>query len=134
MDPIVSKCGYRCDLCLAFEANLKSEADKQRMSEALAKYYHCSLPPEQIRPCKGCQEAPEAPDGDCQVYPCVAAKGLDNCGQCPDFGCERLKTRMDTVEECLKQHPDVSKADYDEFFRPYLSRGTLMDIRQALED
>lgn len=134
MDPIVGKCGYRCDLCLAFEANLKDEADKQRMSDALAKYYNCTVPPEQIRPCKGCQETREAPDADCQVYPCVAAKGLDNCGQCPDFGCEKLKTRMDAVEECLKQHQDVQRADYDQFFRPYLSRGTLMDIRQALED
>lgn len=134
MDPIVSKCGYRCDLCLAFEANFQGPADPQRMSEALAKYYNCTLAPEQIRPCRGCRDAKEPPDEDCQVYPCVRAKGLDNCGQCPEFGCEKLKTRMDTVEACLKKCPDVPQADYDQFFRPYLSRGTLMDIRQALDD
>jgi len=134
MDPIIAKCGYRCDLCLAFEANLNGEADRQRMSDALAKYYNCTVPPEQIRPCKGCRQAREAPDADCQVHPCVVAKGLDNCGQCPHFGCAKLKTRMDVVEDCLRQHQDVPKADYDQFFRPYLSRGTLMDIRQALED
>jgi hypothetical protein len=39
MDPIIAKCGYRCDLCLAFEGNFKGEADRQRMSTALAKYY-----------------------------------------------------------------------------------------------
>lgn len=134
MNPIIAKCGYRCDLCPAFESNLGSEADKQRMSEALAKYYNCTLPPEQIRPCKGCQAASEAPDSDCQVYPCVKARGLDNCGQCPEFGCAKLKTRMDVVEHCLRQHPDVPQADYDRFFRPYLSRGTLMDVRETTQD
>lgn len=134
MDPIIAKCGYRCDLCLAFEANFKGEADRHRMSEALAKYYSYTLPPEQIQPCKGCGATAEAPDSNCQVYPCVASKGLDNCGQCPDFGCEKLKTRMDTVEECLKKCPDIPRADYDQFFRPYLSRGTLMDVQQAMKD
>ena len=134
MDPVISKCGYRCDLCPAFAANLHSHTDRQRMSEALAKYYNYALPPEQIHPCQGCRNADGAPDANCQVYPCATGRGLDNCGQCPDFGCDKLKTRMDTVEECLRQHPDVPQADYDRFFRPYLSRGTLMDIRQAAED
>ena len=134
MDPIVSKCGYRCDLCLCFEANLKDDSDKQQFSDALAKYYNYTLPTDQIRPCKGCQAADGPPDTNCQVYPCVQAKGIDNCGQCPDFGCDKLKTRMDTVEECLKNHPDIPQADYDKFFRPYLSRGVLMDVRLALKD
>ena len=134
MDSIVAKCGYRCDLCPAFEANLKDETDKQRMSEALAKYYNCEIPAEQVRPCKGCQEADECPDESCQVYPCVQARELDNCGQCPDFGCSKLKTRMDTVEECLRNHLDLPKADYDQFFRPYLNRSTLMDVHQSMQD
>jgi hypothetical protein len=134
MDPIIAKCGYRCDLCLAFEANLSGEADRRRMSEALAKYYNYAVAPDQIRPCKGCRGAATTPDPDCQVFPCVTARGLENCGQCPNFGCNKLKTRMDTVEECLKQHPDVPRDDYDRFFRPYLSRGTLMDVRQAMDD
>jgi len=134
MEHIVAKCGYRCDLCLAYEANLNGDADRQRMSEALAKYYNYTIPPEQIRPCQGCGATAEAPDPNCQVFPCLVARGLDNCGQCPDFGCEKLKTRMDTVEECLKRCPDVPKKDYEQFFRPYLSRGTLMDVQQAMKD
>ncbi|UCD50056.1 MAG: DUF3795 domain-containing protein [Phycisphaerales bacterium] len=134
MEHIIAKCGYRCDLCLSYEANLNGDADRQRMSEALAKYYGYTLPPEQIRPCKGCGATADAPDANCQVHPCVVARGLDNCGQCPDFGCEKLKTRMDTVEECLKRCPDVPKDDYEQFFRPYLSRGTLMDVQQAMKD
>ena len=81
MEPIIAKCGYRCDQCLAHEANLKSENDKQRMSKALKRYYHCDVPPEKIEPCKSCQLAMEAPDPQCPVYPCATDRGLENCGQ-----------------------------------------------------
>jgi hypothetical protein len=134
MEPILAKCGYRCDLCLAFEANLRSEQDKKRMSRALAKYYDCRVRPEEVRPCKGCQAVKESPDEDCQVYPCVCEKGLQNCGQCPQFGCDKLKTRMDTVEQCLAKHLDVSNEDYRVFFRPYLSRAALTQVHLSRRD
>jgi hypothetical protein len=133
MDPIIAKCGYRCDLCLIHEANLKGEEDKRRMSEALAKYYACQLAPEMIRPCRGCAGAEEPPDKECQVFPCVREKGMENCGQCPQFGCDTLRTRMDVVEECLRKHPDISEEDYRLFFLPYLSTTTLTDIHKSLE-
>ncbi len=132
MDAIIAKCGYRCDLCLMHEANLKGEEDRRRMSEALARYYGCRLAPERIRPCQGCAGAVEPPDQNCPVYPCVHGKGWENCGHCPQFGCDTLKTRMDVVEECLKKHPEVTREDYDLFFRPYLSRTILMRIYESV--
>jgi hypothetical protein len=129
---MISKCGYRCDLCLIHETNLKGEDDKQRMSDALAKYYDYTVPPEQIEPCKGCQHVQTSPDPGCQVFPCVQEKGLETCAHCPDFGCDKLKQRMDLVEECLERHPNVPSEDYDLFFKPYLSRTTLMEIRESL--
>jgi len=128
MEPILAKCGYRCDLCPAFETNLKGEQDKKRLSKAMAKYFNCRVRPEEIHPYKGCQAAPETPDKDCQVYPCVVKRGLPNCGACPQFGCDKLKTRMDVVEECLAKHSDVSNEDYRLYFRPYLSRAALTQI------
>ncbi|MDI6449493.1 DUF3795 domain-containing protein [Anaerobaca lacustris] len=134
MEPIVAKCGYRCDLCLFFEANFAGGPGPDRISEAFARYYDCQLAPEAIRPCKGCHEGAEAPDKDCRVYPCVREKGLQNCGQCPAFGCETLKTRMDVVEECLAKHPNVSEEDYRLFFGPYLSRAPLTEIHRSARD
>jgi hypothetical protein len=113
------------------ETNLKGEQDKRRMSEALAKYFDCQLAPESIRPCNGCAGVKEPPDKECRVFPCVRDRGLENCGQCSRFGCDKLKTRMDNVEECLDKHPDVSEEDYDRFFRPYLSRATLTKIHDS---
>mgnify|MGYP006281973001 FL=1 len=128
---IIAKCGYRCDLCMAFEANLKRDADRRRMSEALATYYNFQIAPEMIQPCKGCVQAEETPDKDCQVFPCVRDKGLAHCGQCPDFGCDRLKTRMDVVEQMLGKHLNIPDEDYQLFFRPYLSRATFAEIRKS---
>ena len=133
MKPIIAKCGYRCDLCPAFEANLVGDTDKQGFSEALAKYYDCALPPDQIKPCKGCQGAQTQPDDNCPVYPCVRTKQLDNCGQCPDFGCDKLKQRMDIVEECLARAGEVPLEDFRRYFQPFLSRNTLTEIHGSLE-
>jgi len=131
VEPIIAKCGYRCDQCLAHETNLKSDEDKQRMSEALKRYYRCDVPPEKIKSCKGCQLAPETPDPQCPVYPCATARGLENCGQCPDFGCDKLKCRMDVVEEFLAKAGEVPSVDYETFFRPYLSRELLTEIHES---
>jgi len=114
------------------ETNLKCEGDKRRMSEALAKYYDCGLAPEMIHPCKGCASTQKAPDKGCKVFPCVRRKRLENCGSCPRFGsCDKLKTRMDVVEKCLKKHLNVPQKDYDLFFRPYLSRTVLTEIHES---
>jgi len=133
MNAIIAKCGYRCDLCLMHETNLKGQEEKRRMSAALAKYYDCQLAPESIHPCRGCAGANKAPDKNCEVFPCARQKGLAHCGYCPQFGCDKLKTRMDVVEECLAQHPDVSKEDYDLFFRPYLSREALTKVHRSVQ-
>lgn len=133
MNRIIAKCGYRCDLCPAYETNLKGEADKQRMSEALKKYYECNLPPEMVRPCKGCRAAREAPDPNCPVYPCAVERGMETCGHCADFGCNKLKERMDVVEECMAKHPDMPKEDFEIYFKPFLSRRILTHIHESLE-
>lgn len=133
MEKLIAKCGYRCDLCPAYETNLKGEEDKRRMSEALKTYYEFDLPPEKVRPCKGCQAAAEMPDPNCPVYPCVAERGLENCGQCKDFGCNRLKERMDVVEECMAKHADMPKEDFEVYFKPFLSREILTRIHEAGE-
>ena len=133
MEGNLSKCGYRCDLCPAFETNLKDDADKQRMRDALAKYYGFEMPAEDIKPCQGCQCADTAPDASCPVFPCASERGMETCGHCPDFGCNKLKERMDVVEECLKKHPDIPQEDYEAFFKPYLSRQVLENIHQSLE-
>ena len=60
-------------------------------------------------------------------------KRLDNCAHCEDFPCDKLKTRMNFVEEHVKDLASVSEEDYNLFIKPYLSKGRLLNIRRAIE-
>ncbi len=74
---------------------------------------------------------PEKPDPECPVYPCATPKGIENCGQCLDFGGDKLKCRTDLVEECLAKAGKVPPEDYETFFKPYLSGEALTEIHEA---
>lgn len=129
MQPHIAKCGYRCDLCPAFKAEL-TNADKQDFSRAFKQYYGCEVPPEQIHTCTGCQSSDIPNDKECPVFPCVKEKGIDNCAYCDDFGCDKLKQRMDVVEEIHQKQEEIPQEDFEKYFKPFLSRQTLMEIRQ----
>jgi hypothetical protein len=92
------RCGYRCDLCPAYRQNIHGPEDQQRTSDGWFKYYGFRIPPEQIR-CDGCLDGrPEARriDTTCPIGPCAISRGLTTCAACPDWGCERSKSRTVT--------------------------------------
>jgi hypothetical protein len=127
----IAKCGYRCDLCAAFKPVL-TEAEKKDISRAFKQYFGFFVPPQDVKTCTGCQSSDEPNDKECPVFPCVRQKGIDNCAYCDDFGCGKLRQRMDVVEEIHVKQKDVPKDDFEKYFKPYLSRKTLMKIRQTL--
>lgn len=131
MEPIIAKCGYRCDLCPAYKTNLKSDADKQKMCDAWAKYLGSQIPPEAIKSCAGCL----AGDGDetCSVRPCANEKNLDNCAYCEQFACDKLKARMNFIEEKVKDSSNIPEEDYNSFIKPFLGKEYLLKIRESLE-
>ena len=133
MEPIIAKCGYRCDLCPVYKTNLKSDADKQQMCDAWAKYLGSKAQPEEITGCKGCQAEGNQGDENCPVRPCAVAKGLANCAYCGDFACDKLKERMNLVEEKVKDQSNIPEEDYDLFIKPFISKDCLLKIRESLE-
>lgn len=54
MSEIVSLCGYRCDLCPAYNENTKSISDRQKVSDGWLKYFGAKVPPEETGVCVGC--------------------------------------------------------------------------------
>jgi hypothetical protein len=130
MKEILARCGYRCDLCSAYGPNIKSDADKQRACEAFAKYFGSRMQPEDIGPCAGCLKG----DGDptCEVRSCAAEKGLENCAHCEAFACDKLKPRMNIVEEKVKDISSIPEEDYNLFIKPYLGKERLLEIREGL--
>jgi hypothetical protein len=127
MDPILTHCGYRCDLCLAYKPNVeKNPSNQQKLSDCWFKYFGFRLPPEGIL-CDGCMaENPKLIDSACPVRPCVIARELDNCAQCEDYICEKLTQRL-VVYEDIKQKAggSIPEDDYQSFIRPYENKRRL---------
>jgi hypothetical protein len=124
---ILSKCGYRCDLCLAYGPNVAREDRRALLSDGWHAIFGFRIPPEKIV-CDGCVsgENPRLIDKGCPVRPCVAAKGLDNCGHCPDFVCGRLGQRIVERAELEKKiGRKLSETEYVLFVMPYESQARL---------
>lgn len=135
MDEILTRCGYRCDLCLAYQPNVQAHPENQAiLSDGWFKYFGFRIPPEQIL-CEGCmQENPRLIDQDCPVRPCVLARGLDHCGQCKDYTCDKLKERLVIFAEIQAKHEEeIPKMDALRFIHPYENWVRLETLRTALD-
>lgn len=131
MDQILSRCGYRCDLCLAYRRNVESKpANQQLLSDGWFRYFGFRIPEEKIV-CDGCwTEKGKLLDEDCPVRPCVIEHGFVNCAECPNFICEKLKERLVTFEElAARMETGIPEEDRERFIFPYENKVRLMKIR-----
>ena len=85
---ILSRCGYRCDLCLAYKPNIESKDQRDILSAGWKKVFDINLSPDQIY-CEGCVTRSDNNltliDHDCPVRPCATQKDHANCAQCDEF-------------------------------------------------
>ena len=132
MEAILTRCGYRCDLCLAYRPNVEREpANRQKLSDGWHKYFGFRLPPSEIC-CDGCMaENPRLIDTGCPVRPCVMERGLDNCARCDEYVCERLAERL-VVFEDVQQRVGAEIPEHDRacFIRPYENKRRLDALRR----
>jgi hypothetical protein len=127
MEAILTRCGYRCDLCLAYKPNVEENpSNSQKLSAGWHKYFGFRLPPEKVV-CDGCMsDDPALIDQSCPVRPCVIEKGLDNCSQCEEYVCEKLAERLVVYEEIKGRiGAEISEEDHLRFIRPYENRRRL---------
>lgn len=135
MNPTLTRCGYRCDLCLAYKPNVENNsANPQKLSDGWYKYFGFRLPPEKII-CDGCMSNnPKLIDQACPVRPCVIEKGLDNCSQCKQYICEKLTERLVVYEEVKNRiNAEIPDDDYLCFIRPYENKKRLDGLRSSSE-
>jgi len=136
MEPILTRCGYHCDLCLAFKPNIEANpSDQVKLSDGWFKYFGFRIPPEQIM-CDGCMaDNPHMIDQTCPVRPCVIESGLDNCSQCEDYVCEKLTERLVVFEEIRARiNADIPEDDYLCFIRPYENKQRLDALRASRKE
>jgi hypothetical protein len=128
--PILTRCGYRCDLCLAYKPNVEENpTNRQILSDGWFKYFGFRIPPEEIC-CDGCMaDQPILIDKACPVRPCVMEKNISNCAHCTNYVCEKLKERLVTFEEVQTRTSFVIPVeDRDRFIKPYENHKRLKDL------
>jgi hypothetical protein len=133
MDEILTRCGYRCDLCLAYRPNVEANpANQQILSDGWHKYFGFRIPADAII-CDGCMaENPRLIDKKCPVRPCVIDKGIANCSECGDYACDKLSDRLVVYEQlAAKRECLIPAEDRSRFITPYENRERLDRLRNA---
>lgn len=139
MAKILSRCGYRCDLCPAYHRNIRTPEDCEHVSVGWLKYVGDDVPPDEVS-CPGCLAVEpfvddkgnslRSPDPNCTVRPCTMERGLDNCSSCPEFSCEKLEYYMNFMERKYDDFSGIPQEDFEKFIQPYLSKERLLAIRK----
>ncbi len=131
MDPVLARCGYRCDLCMAYRPNVEAHPEyQQELSDGWFTYFGFRIPPENIV-CDGClSPATETLDKGCPVRPCVQERGLDHCAQCDEYICAKLQELLVSIEDIERKlgHP-IPAEDRRRFVQPYENVQRLADLR-----
>ena len=132
MSEVVALCGYRCDLCPAYDENIKNKDNRQEISEGWKRYFEFEIPSEEIG-CVGYISEGKHADVNCPIRPCALEKKVENYAHCDNFLCEKLQSRVEFIERLLEKCANnVPEEDYRLFFEPYLSRKRLLNIRDRI--
>lgn len=131
MSEVLSRCGYRCDLCLAWRPNMEANpTNAQVLSDGWHRYFGFRIPAEKII-CDGClAEDPQLIDTACPVRPCVSERRLASCAECGDYICPKLTERLVTYDEIAARigHA-IPQEDRARFIAPYENRARLKTFR-----
>jgi hypothetical protein len=133
-DEILTRCGYRCDLCLAYRPNIETHPENRRiLSDGWHRYFGFRIPPEEIV-CDGCMaESPRLIDRSCRVRPCVVERGLANCSQCAEYVCARLTERLVVFEDIAAKFGEaIPEVDRARFIAPYENKRRLDALRAGV--
>lgn len=113
MEKLVGCCGFKCYMCAAYEGNIHSYEDRQRVCDKWERYFEYPVPVEKMH-CEGCRTCGDADapmiHGDCEFLVCAREKNVENCKACDEYPCSNLKEYLDAYKEAY----DTMKADIDE--------------------
>ena len=140
---LLTRCGYRCDLCLAYKGNVEKEDRRAELSDGWEKCFGFRIPADKIY-CEGCMTGgnPKLIDSECPVRGCVIKKGLNNCSECSEYPppndgtllngttCEKFNERAVVYEKVVKDKKDITESDRMLFIKPYENKVRLDELRR----
>ncbi|MDP2871445.1 MAG: DUF3788 family protein [Bacillota bacterium] len=134
MSEILSRCGYRCDLCLAYRQNVNRQDEREYLRDNWKTYFGLEIPVERLicDGCLGCEKQATRLDAACPVRPCVIERALEHCGQCESFSCEKLELRRGHSLERAREAagPRFSMSTYRRCVLPYDNFARLAELRK----
>jgi len=138
MVDVIARCGFICNQCPAYDGNIKSDADKEKVADKWLEYYGFRINAEDVV-CDGCMKAdsenPRRITKDCTIRNCVLRKKIENCAYCDEYPCDLMKTRIADIEQIKAMYErKISADEYAEFFRPYDARMTFERIKTSLKN
>jgi len=93
MDKMIAYCGLICTDCPAFIATKENDEKKAReTAELWTKQYGARVAAADVW-CDGCSVEGKkcAHCAECEIRACGVARGIENCGRCADFSCEKTE-------------------------------------------
>lgn len=130
---ILTRCGYRCDLCLAYKDNIQKDDKRELLREGWFKIFGIEMDLDDIYcdGCLNCNNDLKLIDSGCKVRPCVIAKGIENCSQCEDFPCNILEERLVRYSSLEKEVDfKISRTERKNFIKPYENYDRLTGLRE----
>lgn len=129
---MIGYCGYRCDLCAA---RSDDPAVRQKLVDGWRKIFgHQQYTAENVK-CDGCRSNGRLADKQCRARPCAIERGLDNCADCDDFICDKLKGLPSGREGMLvylhSRLASLTREEYDLCMRQFDSMPVL--VRQLVK-
>lgn len=131
---ILTRCGYRCDLCHAYKDNILKDDKREILSEGWERIFGFKIAPEDIY-CDGCISSNcndiRLIDTECKVRPCVIKKGYENCSQCHELICNKLAERIVQYDDLKnKSKEKISRSDRKNIIKPYENYERLSAIKE----
>jgi len=107
-------CGLFCPSCTVYIGTKESPERLVGIAERVQQ------PVEKLL-CHGCRSEKRSYycESLCTMYKCAADKGIDFCGECPEYSCEDLKVFQAAIPhriELWKSQERIKEAGYEKWF------------------
>lgn len=123
----MAPCGVDCNSCPRYLA--KNEDNEKRLKEVaemwrMVGWGNVEEAPEGVT-CDGCESIQVCGLGFTE---CVREKHINNCGECPDYPCERMLKRLDrNVEEARISRENFPERDRGLYQRAFWDKKKRLD-------
>jgi len=121
-------CGDDCNVCPRYLATQSSDVEQLKKVAALwyrVGYRDKIVPPEELT-CPGCSSRTWC--DRMYVRECVLEKGVENCGKCGNYPCEKVLKAFEQTESFAKRIKEkCSKEEYECLRKAFFSKRENLD-------